>query len=45
MRYVLQGSIRRRGPDFRISAALAAAVTGVQRWADRYDRQLQDAKT
>jgi TolB-like protein len=42
VRYVLQGSIRRDGDRVRISAQLADAVTGTQRWAERYDRQLTD---
>jgi TolB-like protein len=42
VRYVLQGSIRRGGDRVRISAQLADAVTGAQRWAERYDRQLED---
>lgn len=42
VRYILQGSIRRDGDRVRISAQLADAVTGTQRWAERYDRQLSD---
>ena len=42
VRYVLQGSIRRGGDRVRISVQLADAVTGAQRWAERYDRQLDD---
>ena len=42
VRYVLQGSIRREGHRVRISAQLVDAVTGVHRWAERYDRQLND---
>ncbi len=42
VRYVLQGSIRRAGDRVRISAQLADAVTGAHRWAERYDRQLED---
>jgi adenylate cyclase len=42
VRYVLQGSIRRDGDRVRISAQLADTVTGTQRWAERYDRQLTD---
>jgi adenylate cyclase len=41
-RYVLEGSIRREGGRVRISAQLADAVTGAHRWAERYDRQLED---
>jgi TolB-like protein len=42
VRYVLQGSIRRAGDRVRISVQLADAVTGAHRWAERYDRQLED---
>jgi adenylate cyclase len=42
VRYVLQGSVRRGGDRVRISAQLADAVTGAHRWAERYDRQLED---
>ena len=42
VRYVLQGSVRRGGDRVRISVQLADAVTGAQRWAERYDRQLDD---
>jgi adenylate cyclase len=42
VRYVLLGSIRREGGRVRISAQLADAVTGTQRWAERYDRQIED---
>jgi adenylate cyclase len=42
VRYVLEGSIRRAGDRFRISAQLVDAVTGAHRWAERYDRELKD---
>ena len=42
VRYVLQGSIRRDGDRVRISVQLADAVTGAHRWAERYDRQIED---
>jgi adenylate cyclase len=42
VRYVLQGSIRRGGDRIRISMQLIDAVTGANRWAERYDRQLDD---
>jgi adenylate cyclase len=42
VRYVLEGSIRRAGGRVRISAQLVDAVTGAHRWADRYDRKLDD---
>jgi adenylate cyclase len=42
VRYVLQGSIRRGGDRIRISVQLIDAVTGANRWAERYDRQLDN---
>ena len=42
MRYVLEGGIRRAGERIRISAQLIDATTGAHRWADRYDRKLDD---
>jgi adenylate cyclase len=42
VRYVLQGSIRRAGDRVRISVQLADAMTGAHRWAERYDRQVED---
>ena len=42
VRYVLQGSIRRSGDRVRISVQLIDALTGTQRWAERYDRQIED---
>jgi adenylate cyclase len=43
VRYVLEGSIRRDGDRVRISAQLVDAINGAHRWAERYDRGLQDA--
>ena len=40
--YVSQGSIRRGGDRVRISVQLIDAVTGIHRWAERYERQLGD---
>jgi adenylate cyclase len=40
--YVLQGSIRRGGGRVRISVQLIDALTGIHRWAERYERQLED---
>jgi adenylate cyclase len=40
--YVLEGSVRRDGDRIRISAQLVDAVTCVHRWAERYDRTLED---
>jgi adenylate cyclase len=42
VRYVLEGSIRRAGDRIRISAQLVDAATGAHRWAERYDRKLED---
>jgi len=42
VRYILEGSIRRRGDWIRISVQLIDALTGTHRWAERYDRQLED---
>jgi adenylate cyclase len=45
VRYVLEGSIRRGGDRIRISAQLIDAMTGAHRWAERYDRKLEDIFT
>ena len=42
VRYVLEGGIRRAGNRMRINAQLVDAVTGAHRWAERYDRQVDD---
>jgi TolB-like protein len=42
VRYVLEGSIRRGGDRIRIAAQLIDAATGAHRWAERYDRKLED---
>jgi adenylate cyclase len=42
VRYVLEGSIRRSGDRVRITTQLIDAMTGAQRWAERYDRELSD---
>ncbi len=42
VRYVLEGSIRRAGDRVRITAQLIDALTGAHRWAERYDRKLDD---
>lgn len=41
-RYVLEGSIRHVGDRVRISAQLVDAASGGHRWAERYDRRLED---
>ena len=42
VRFVLEGSVRKSGNRIRISAQLIDAKTGNHRWADRYDRELDD---
>jgi len=42
VRYVLEGSIRRAGERVRITGQLIDATTGAHRWAERYDRELND---
>jgi TolB-like protein/Flp pilus assembly protein TadD len=41
-RYILEGSVRKSGNHVRISVSLTDATTGVQLWADRYDREIDD---
>jgi len=41
VRYVLEGSVRRKGDRIRISAQLIDTATGAHRWAERYDRALE----
>jgi len=38
VRYLVRGSVRREGGRMRINAKLIDATTGVQVWAERYDR-------
>jgi adenylate cyclase len=42
VRYVLEGSVRRAGGRIRITAQLIDAATGAHRWAERYDRDVED---
>jgi len=42
VRYVLEGSIRRRAERIRVAAQLIDAIDGSHVWADRYDRVLGD---
>jgi TolB-like protein/Tfp pilus assembly protein PilF len=44
-RYVIEGSIRKRGRALRVSAQLMDAVSGTQLWAETYDREIGDAGT
>lgn len=41
-RYMLEGSVRKSGNHVRISVSLTDATRGVQLWADRYDREIDD---
>jgi TolB-like protein len=40
--HVLEGSVRRSGGRFRVSTQLVDAMTGVQVWAETYDRTMAD---
>src|SRR5262245_34976959 len=42
VRYVLEGSIRHAGDRVRIAGQLIDATTGAHRWAEHYDRKLED---
>jgi serine/threonine-protein kinase len=42
VRTVLQGSVRASGTRLRVAARLTDAVTGVQLWSQRFDRELAD---
>jgi eukaryotic-like serine/threonine-protein kinase len=42
-RYVVEGSVRRAGTTVRVSVKLVDTDTGVQVWAETYDRKLGDA--
>ena len=42
VRYIVEGSVRRFGERIRITAQLVDALSGVQRWAERFDRPLGD---
>ena len=39
---VLEGSVRKAGNNFRITAQLISAVDGYQLWSEKYDRSLDD---
>jgi len=41
-RYVVEGSIRKRGRGLRFNAQLVDAASGVQLWAETYNRELGD---
>jgi len=40
--FVLTGSVRRQGDDLRIAAQLVDARTGINSWAERYDRSYRE---
>ena len=40
--FVLEGSIRRHGDSVRVNAQLVDAETGYQKWAQRFDRRLDE---
>jgi TolB-like protein len=42
VRYVLEGSVRKIGNRFRVTAQLIDAVTNNHIWAERYDREQAD---
>ena len=42
VRYVLEGSVARRGDRVRITGQLIEAATGAHIWADRFDGALED---
>jgi adenylate cyclase len=42
VRYVLEGSVRRAGNRFRITAQLVEAAKGTHLWADHFDGALED---
>jgi serine/threonine protein kinase/tetratricopeptide (TPR) repeat protein len=44
-RYVIEGSMRKRGRAIRVTAQLMDAVSGTQLWAEAYDREISDAGT
>ena len=42
VRHVLEGSVRRNGPEVRITAQLIDAANGFHLWSDTYDREIAD---
>jgi TolB-like protein/class 3 adenylate cyclase len=42
VRYVLEGSVQRRGDRMRVNAQLIAAETGSHLWAERFDKPVAD---
>ena len=45
VRYLLEGSVRRRTNDVRVTAQLIDAISGAHLWAERYDRAASDIFT
>lgn len=45
VRYLLGGTVRRSGNRVRIASELVDAVTGMQIWADRFEREFDDVFT
>jgi adenylate cyclase len=43
VRYVLEGSVRKAGTQFRVTAQLIEGSSGTHLWAKRYDRENGDA--
>lgn len=41
-RYIVEGSVQRSGGRLRINTQLTDASTGIEVWADRYDRDIKD---
>ena len=42
IKYILEGSVRRRGDQIRVVARLVDTKTSGQIWTERYDRKLED---
>jgi adenylate cyclase len=42
VRYIVEGTVRRRGGRIRVTANLIEAETGKNLWAERYDREVAD---
>ena len=40
--YIVSGSVRRSGKRVRVAAQLNHAVSGLEVWAERYDREIED---
>ena len=42
VRYILEGSVQKNADRLRITAQLIDAITGLHKWSERYDRDLED---